>query len=111
MMEIIVLKIVDLRVNKFKVRIGDQEGSSMIEQMIFSNLVYREPFVRRVIPYLKSEYFHSESDKVLFDLISGYINQYNKPPTPETLRIELDAKKLNEKTYEGVSKSISSLGD
>ena len=66
----------------------------MIEHTIFSNLVFREPFVRRVIPYLKEEYFHSESDKVLFNLISSYIIKYNKPPTPETLRLDLDAKRL-----------------
>ena len=80
-----------------------------IEHVIFSNLVFNEKFVRRTIPYLKDEYFHSESEKVLFSIINDYIQRYNKPPTPETLRLDLDAKRLNEKVYEGISKSISAL--
>jgi len=80
-----------------------------IEHVIFSNLVFNEKYVRRTIPYLKDEYFHLESDKVLFSIINDYIQKYNKPPTPETLRLDLDAKRLNEKVYDGVSKSIASL--
>ena len=80
-----------------------------IEHIIFSNLVFNEKYVRRTIPYLKEEYFHLELDKVLFSIINDYIQRYNKPPTPETLRLDLNSKRLNEKIYEGVSKSIVSL--
>ena len=80
----------------------------MIENTILSNLVFNEKYVRRVIAYLKSEYFSGEY-KIIFELIHDYINKYNTPPTLETLRIDLDEKRLDQKQWELSCKLISSL--
>ncbi len=72
-----------------------------IEQTILTNLIYNEDYTRRVIPFLKSEYFQNQVEKELFVGIDAFISEYNGIPTKEILLIELE-KKLNipEKIYD-----------
>lgn len=63
-----------------------------IENIILNNLVFNENFTRKVIPFLKTEYF-SNSDAIVYDLLNEYINKYNKLPTKEALLIDLSQKK------------------
>ena len=76
----------------------------MIEQTILNNLIQNEEYVRKVIPYLKAEYFHDYSDRFIFKGIVEYFEKYNKPPTVEAIRIaSQDAEDLSETQYESVS--------
>ena len=59
------------------------------EQVIFSNLVFNEDYGRKVIPFLKEEYFSNYSDKVIFKLIDAYVKKYNSFPSKEALAIDL----------------------
>ena len=59
------------------------------EQVIFSNLVYNEDYGRKVIPFLKDEYFSNFSDKTIFRLIDSYVKQYNSFPSKDALAIDL----------------------
>mgnify|MGYP006921309299 CR=1 FL=1 len=78
----------------------------MIEQVIFSNLVFNEPFGRKVLPFLKENYFLNSSDQIIYKLISNYVNEYNKFPSIEALAIELSyLDNLSEQQFEG-SKDI-----
>lgn len=63
----------------------------MFEQVIFSNLVLREDYGRKVIPFIKKEYFQDPNDRILFDLIETYVMKYNRFPTKEALAIDLDS--------------------
>ena len=60
-----------------------------LEFTILNNLVTNDQFRRQVFPYLKKEYFEEEHNKLLFDLISNFINKYEKCPTKESLAIDL----------------------
>lgn len=60
-----------------------------IQTTILRNLLTNEDFTRRVIPYLKKEYFEDEH-KVVFDQIVQYVSTYNKIPTKEAILIELN---------------------
>jgi len=71
----------------------------MIEAKILSNLVHNEPFARKVIPFLKPDYFQSATDKIVFELIARHYVKYNTIPTNDSLRIDLDTKGLNEELY------------
>lgn len=62
----------------------------MIENAIFSGLVYNEQYLRKVLPFIKTEYFQSRIEKVLFDLIVGYVDKYGNPPTKVAIDVELD---------------------
>jgi archaellum biogenesis ATPase FlaH len=60
-----------------------------IEQVIFSNLVTNEEYGRKVIPFLKEEYFTDYTDKLVFKLINEYVAKYNSFPSKEALAIDL----------------------
>jgi len=63
-----------------------------LEQTILSNLIYDENYCRRVLPFLKKEYFHDQTEKLIFSEIDIFINKYNNLPTKDTLLIELNNK-------------------
>jgi len=60
-----------------------------IEQIIFNNLVHNEDYARKVIPFLKDEYFSDHSEKIVFRLIDNYVKNYNSFPSKEALAIDL----------------------
>ena len=59
----------------------------MMEQTILTNLIHNEDYVRKVIPYLKTEYFHDVVDRSVFALIVKYFDKYNTPPSIEALSV------------------------
>lgn len=63
-----------------------------IDDIILANLIHNEAYGRKVLPHLVEEYFHSKSDKIVFNLAKTYIDKYNKFPSKEALIIELQAK-------------------
>ena len=66
------------------------EAIARLEQTILKNLIQNEPFTRKVLPFLKSEYFTESDEKVVFKEIQDYFLKYTKPPTTEALLINLD---------------------
>ena len=68
-------------------------STQTIERTTLSNLVYNEPYARRVLPFIKSEYFSDKTERVVFEEIYKFLDKYNNQPTVETLSIELDGRK------------------
>ncbi len=64
------------------------EISNQIQTHILNHLINDEEYCRRVIPFLKKEYFENEH-KVVFDLIVSFVNQHNKLPSGKILDLEL----------------------
>ena len=65
------------------------ETNWMIEQTILSNLTLNEEYTRKVIPYLKPEYFHDYTERSVFGLITKYFDKYNRVPDNAALLVEL----------------------
>lgn len=63
----------------------------MIEQTIFNNLIHNEVYARKTLPFIKDSYFHTRTDKALFNVISSHVTKYNSLPSKEVLRIEIDS--------------------
>lgn len=82
-----------------------------IETLILSELVFSDDYIRKVIPFLKDEYFKSQPVKVLFGLINEYFVEYNRLPTKEVLHIELQnlVGKLNEDGFNEARTLIEEL--
>lgn len=81
-----------------------------IERTILSNLLFNDDYNRKVIPFLKSEYFNDYNEKVVFDLIDEYVKKYNSFPSTEALAIDLSNKEgLNEETFKISKEVIASL--
>lgn len=64
-----------------------------LEQTILKNLIYNEEYVRKVIPFLRAEYFLDNSERLLFNEISSFISTYNSPPTIEAIVLAVKEKK------------------
>ena len=59
-----------------------------IEQTILRNLLTDEKYMRKVLPFIKPDYFQGVY-RTLFKEAGKYVAKYNKLPTTETLVIEL----------------------
>ena len=59
-----------------------------LQTHILSHLIHNEEFCRRVVPYLRKDYFEG-SNKIVFDLIVKFVAQHNKLPTNRVLELEL----------------------
>jgi replicative DNA helicase len=82
-----------------------------IEATIISNLLYNEEYARKVIVFLKDEYFMDASEKVVFSEIHKFWTKYNDVPSKEALQIAVDEKgDISSTIYEEVEALIKSLG-
>ena len=62
-----------------------------IEKTILKNLIKNEDYTRKVLPFLKEEYFTSETDRSLFKEIKTFTLKYNALPDHDTLIVEVDS--------------------
>jgi len=82
----------------------------MIENTILSHLLMNEDYGRKVIPFLKDEYFHEPSDKTIFALIKNHANKYGCFPSKEALFIELsNTTGINEKLFTRTKEKLENL--
>jgi len=81
-----------------------------IERLILSHLIHNENFTRKVVPYVKSEYFEDSSEKIVFKLIQEYILKHNDLPTKQSLLIDLDQLEgIHETEYSKSNEIINTL--
>ena len=73
--------------------------NASIEQTILRNLLTSDEYMRRVIPFIQPEYFEGVYQQ-LFREVAQFVTKYNKLPTAETFKIELDeSTKFNDEQY------------
>ena len=71
-----------------------------IERTALKNLLHNEAYARKVLPFIKEEYFSDKLEGVLFSEIYKFINKYNNLPTKEALIIELsNLKSITEEEF------------
>jgi replicative DNA helicase len=76
--------------------------------MILRNLLYNETYARKVLPFLKPEYFSDKVEKVLLVKINEFISTYNKLPNDTVLQVEISKdKRIPENIYEDASVYIT----
>ena len=81
-----------------------------IEKTILSHLIWNEDYSRKVIPFIKEDYFTDKNDKVIFHEILKFIQKYNKTPTTTSIQIEIDNRKdLNEAQFKEIRETVSSF--
>ena len=70
-----------------------------LEQTILRNLLSNEEYMRKVLPFIKPEYFEGIY-RTLFREAGKFVAKYNKLPTAESFKIELDqTDKINDEQY------------
>ena len=82
-----------------------------IETTILSSLLYNEEYTRKVIPFIRQEYFSDHTERTIFKTINDYVEKYNNNPSIESLNIDIQKAVLNEdqhKTIQGYLSELSS---
>ena len=83
-----------------------------VEFLILRNLLYNEKYVRKVIPFIKSEYFEDQNQKIIFEEMLKFVQEYNQPATKEVLCIEVENRQdINETSFKEITQIISYLDD
>ena len=81
-----------------------------IERTALSNLITNEDYARKVIPFLKSDYFKVREERIVFEEIQKFVDKYKKIPTKTALEIEVENRKdLNQDDHDKIVKLITSL--
>jgi replicative DNA helicase len=83
-----------------------------IEFLILRNLLHNEEYIRKVIPFIKPEYFEDKNQKIVFEEIHSFVLEYNQSATKEVLCIEIEKRTdINEQEFKEVIQVISCLED
>ena len=75
-------------------------ATQTIERTALTQLVTNEQFARKVLPFIKGDYFADKTERTIFEEIIKFVDKYNKIPTQTSLLIELSGRKdLNEEEF------------
>ena len=86
--------------------------SERIEQTILRNLIYNEKYYRKVVPFLKAEYYETYHERIIFEEIADFAAKYDKIPTKEVLTINIQNRAdLTDEAFKDSLQEINSLTD
>jgi len=86
--------------------------SERIEQTILRNLIYNEKYYRKVVPFLKAEYYETYHERIIFEEIADFAAKYDKIPTKEVLTINIQNRgDLTDEAFQDSLQEINSLTD
>ena len=81
-----------------------------IERTALSNLVSNEEYCRKVLPFIKPDYFSVKEERIVFEEITNFVDKYRKMPTKVSLEIEVESRKdLNETEHNKIVEIIKTL--
>ena len=82
---------------------------SRIEKTILSNLIHNEEYCRKVVPFIKTEYFTDQYERIVSEELLKFFTEYNKPASLEILAIQIGNRKLHRDQIDGLEKYINEL--
>ena len=84
--------------------------NSRIERVILENLLSNEIYTRKVVPFLKEEYFQIKEERILYKLISDFILKYNKLPTKDIVCVDLtNNKSISQTEHDSIVDMVEEL--
>ena len=84
--------------------------SSKIETVILQNLVNDEKYMRKVIPFMKRDYFTDNTEQKIYDQIKIFIDEYNALPNKDALIVAFqNDKSLNDDQYKEIIQYVNEL--
>ena len=83
-----------------------------VEFLVLKNLLHNEEYVRKVIPFVKADYFEDRNQKIVFEEIVKFVDDYNKPATKEVLCIETEKRQdITDDSFKEITTLITNLDD
>ena len=87
-------------------------ATERIEQTILRNLLFTEEYYRKVVPFLKADYFQEYHEKIVFEEIADFASKYDKVPTQEVLTINLQNRNdLTDDAFQDSVQTVRGLTD
>ncbi len=81
-----------------------------IERTTLIQLLHNEDYARKVLPFIKENYFDVREERIIFEEISKFTDKYKKIPTQTSLEIEVGERKdLTDTEHEKIVQIIQSL--
>ena len=80
-----------------------------LEKTILSNLIHNEDYCRKVVPFLKTEYFLDQYERIVAQELLSFFTTYNKPASLDILAIQIGKRKLHKDQIESIEKYINDL--
>ena len=81
-----------------------------LEQTILKNLIFNDEYLRKVLPFLKDEYFSEKVEKYIFKEVENFVEKYNSTPTIESIVISMqDKKSMTSEEYESFQEYMAKL--
>ena len=81
-----------------------------LELTILGSLIYNDEYTRKVLPFLKSDYFQVKSHKIIFLEIHEYVTNYNSLPSLNALGIECQERTdLSEEQFKEIIEVLNAL--
>jgi replicative DNA helicase len=83
-----------------------------IELTILRNFIHDEDYCRKVIPFVKPEYFQLRQERIVFEEIAKFTSKFNNLATKEILSIEIENRDdINDKEASECLQIVSALHD
>jgi len=83
-----------------------------IETTVLRNLLYNENFYRKVVPFVKPEYFEDYHERIIYEEVWNFASNYDTVPTSEVLIINLQNRKdITEENYQTAVQTLKSFED
>ena len=83
-----------------------------IETTILRNLLFTEEYYRKVVPFIKADYFQEYDERIIFEEIQDFSGKYDKIPTQEVILINLQNRSdLTEDNFQSASIIVNSLSN
>ena len=79
--------------------------------IVLRQLLHNEDYMRKVIPYLKEEYFRETHEKLIFTHTVNFIAEYNKLPTISSIAVSIEKENVVEETFKEVLETLTELED
>jgi len=72
-------------------------------------LILNEEYFRKVLPFIKEEYFQDHIEKTIFSAVTEYADKYKSLPAVEALGLELQKKTVTEEEFKKVNEYLDDL--
>ena len=83
-----------------------------VEFLILRNLLHNEDYARKVIPFIKKDYFEDVHQQIIFEETSSFLQEYNQLVTTEILSIEIERRTdINGDSFSSLVDIINQLND
>ena len=83
-----------------------------IETTILKNLIFNEEYSRKVLPFLKNEYFESYHEKVVFEETAKFIIEFSNLPSKEAIIIEAEKRTdISDEGFKDISTLVTELNE